>query len=60
MPQDILGKGVFASVIKLRILGDDPELCGWALNATINVFMKWKRGEISHEEGEGNVITEIR
>lgn len=28
MPQDISGKGVFANVIKLRILGDDPELCG--------------------------------
>lgn len=50
MPQDILGKGVFASVIKLRILGDDPELCGWALNATINVFMKWKRGKFHMKE----------
>ena len=50
MPQGISGKGVFANVIKVRILGDDPELCGWALNATMNIFMKGTRGKFHMEE----------
>ena len=50
MPQGISGKGVFANVIKVRILGDDPELCGWALNATMNIFMKGRRGKFHMEE----------
>lgn len=50
MPQGISGKGVFANVIKLRILGDDPELCGWALNATMSIFMKGRRGKFHMEE----------
>ena len=59
-PQDISGKGVFANVIKLRILGDDPELCGWPLNAHHACLYEREEREISHRRGEGNVTTEIR